>query len=198
MKTVLLIVFITVTSVICMADSPLVSALCGPTPQKKDIFDKKITWGKTDFHIHAIRNGSATWITVTSMQNGSQDEVKMTVLGNVADVAVADLNGDKYPELYIYMKPENDTGNSPLIAYSVDKENTLTEITLPPLKNLAEGYRGHDSFMIDKNRLIRRFPIYKAEENATVPTGEMYQLVYRLVPGKRSWRLELIKSSVVK
>ncbi|MND87841.1 hypothetical protein D3C80_798500 [compost metagenome] len=55
---------------------------------------------------------------------------------------------------------------------------------------LSDGYMGHDSFHIEKNRLIRSFPIYKETDPNAAPSGGTRKINYQLMPGEASWVLK--------
>ncbi len=49
-----------------------------------------------------------------------------------------------------------------LVAYSVNKRKSLSEIFLPPVADnpeVSQGYMGHDEFDIVENTFVQRFPI---------------------------------------
>ena len=71
---------------------------------------------------------------------------------------------------------------------------SLSSIYLPPMDQspeVNEGYMGHDEFSVVENRLVRRFPVYKAEDTNAQPTGGTRQLQYRLEAGEAGWILQL-------
>jgi hypothetical protein len=44
-----------------------------------------------------------------------------------------------------------------------------------------EGYMGHDTVYIHKNKLVRKFPIYKPGDSNDKPTGGNREIHYSLV-----------------
>jgi hypothetical protein len=50
---------------------------------------------------------------------------------------------------------------------------------------------GHDEFAVIETTFVQRFPIYRAGESNTKPTGGIRQLQYKLVPGEAGWILKL-------
>ena len=107
---------------------------------------------------------------------------------------IGDINVDRSPEIYVYIKDSKD--NASLIAYSANKKKSLSEINLPPFtddSNLAKGYRGHDDIAMVEGIIALRFPIYKDTDTDDKPTGGMRQLQYKLTQGEASWTLKLDK-----
>ena len=81
-----------------------------------------------------------------------------------------------------------------VIAYAVNKKQSVTEIFMPNLTDdpkLSKGYMGHDEFSIVENSLGRRFPIYLDGDSNAKPTGGIRQLEYQLVPCEAGWLLKV-------
>ena len=57
-----------------------------------------------------------------------------------------------------------------------------------------EGYMGHDIFTIEKNKLVRTFPIYNKGDTNQNPTGGERKLIYGLYSGEAMWQLKIEKS----
>ena len=60
-----------------------------------------------------------------------------------------------------------------------------------------EGYMGHDVFKIEKQKLIRIFPIYNEGNTNQNPTGGKRKLVYGLYTGEAMWQLKVEKSETL-
>lgn len=119
--------------------------------------------------------------------------VHREISGEVAGAEIADLDGDDWPEIYVYVREPGPEARVTLIAYAANKKLPLTEVRLPALESepgAAVGYQGHDDFVIVKKFLVRRFPIYGSEADPT-PTGRTRQLQYRLRRADGGWELQL-------
>ena len=119
--------------------------------------------------------------------------IEREIDGTVTGADIGDINVDGSPEIYVYIKAK-DKGS--LIAYSVNKKKSLSDIYLPPITDdpkLTKGYRGHDEFMMVENSVAQRFPIYKDNDTDDKPTGGWRQLQYKLTQGEASWVLKLDK-----
>ena len=118
--------------------------------------------------------------------------IERDIDGTVTGVEIGDINADRSPELYVYIKDAK--GKTSLIAYSANKKKSMSDIYLPPFTDdpkLAKGYRGHDDIAIVEGIIALRFPIYKDTDSDDKPTGGTRQLQYKLTQGEASWVLKL-------
>jgi hypothetical protein len=120
--------------------------------------------------------------------------IEREINGTVTGVEIGDINADRSPEIYVYIKDAK--GSVSMCAYSANKKKSLSEIYLPPFTDdpkLAKGYRGHDEIAMVEGIIALRFPIYKDNDTDDKPTGGMRQLQYKLTQGEASWVLKLDK-----
>jgi hypothetical protein len=119
--------------------------------------------------------------------------IERNIKGMVTGADIGDINVDRSPEIYVYMKDKNNTS---LIAYSANNKKSLSEIYLPPVSEdpkLSKGYRGYNEIAMAEGIVVQRFPIYKDNDTDDKPTGGMRQLQYKLTQGEASWVLKLDK-----
>ena len=146
---------------------------------------------------------------VTSTGEGSQQEltitasggkkpfapIRRTVDGRVMGAEVADLNSNGQPEIYVFVQGAGSGSYGELVAYAVTN-GTLLPISLQELSGpMAQGYMGHDAFAVVENCLVRRFPIYKANDANAKATGGTREIVYKLVNAKDGWLFQPIRST---
>jgi hypothetical protein len=120
--------------------------------------------------------------------------IERDIEGTVTGADIGDINVDRSPEIYVYVKDAK--GKTSLIAYSANKKKSLSDIYLPPFTDdpkLAKGYRGHDDIAMVEGIVALRFPIYKDNDTDDKPTGGWRQLQYKLTQGEASWVLKLDK-----
>jgi len=120
--------------------------------------------------------------------------IERDIDGIVTGADIGDINVDRSPEIYVYVKDAK--GKTSLIAYSANKNKSLSDIYLPPFTDdpkLAKGYRGHDEIAMVEGIVALRFPIYKDGDTDDKPTGGTRQLQYKLTQGEASWVLKLDK-----
>lgn len=118
--------------------------------------------------------------------------IVVEVQGAVTGMAVADINGDHSPEIYIYLREGADKRMT-LLAFSANNKKSLSAIYLPALSQTSgadKNYCGNDEMAVGKGVLMRRFPLCN---NAHQPTGKTRQLKYKLRQGEASWQLKLDK-----
>jgi hypothetical protein len=114
--------------------------------------------------------------------------------GSVRDAEIGDLDGNGFPEVYVYVTSAGSGSYGSLVAYAVNNGKSMTPIYLPPITEDAKaskGYMGHDEFAVLENVLGRRFPVYKEGDANSEPSGKTRQLQYKLTPGEAGWVLQL-------
>jgi hypothetical protein len=171
----------------------------GKTPE----FKKSLNLEGLHFLIDESGDGSLRKLklTVKGIEGGKDIVLKEEIDGGIYRTAVADLNGDGFPEIYLFTTSAGSGSYGAVIAYGSNKNKSVTPIYMPELdlnSPAAEGYMGHDEFTVDKNRLLRSFPVYKKEDPNCCPSGGTRQLSYRLIKGEASWKLELDKITNLK
>ena len=151
----------------------------------KTIYINSLTYNGFGFFIEQKANKVS--IFSPNLKYGKEPIIN-EIEGNIVFSEIADLNADGSPEVYMYI--ENQKENrvySSLLAYSVNKGLSMSEIYLAPLshdKKAFDKYEGNDEFRVVENTLIRRFPI---KDNKTK------QIQYKLVAGEATWQLKIDK-----
>lgn len=137
-----------------------------------------------------LRSANTVTVTPAGLEENNRP-ITLDIIGTIHRIETGDINVDGSPEIYIYAR---DGEGSNLLAYSVNRKKSLSQIFLPDLKDDAKnsaGYRGHDEFAVVENSLARRFPIFPEDEAETKPTGKMRELRYKLHPGEAGWVLKV-------
>lgn len=166
-----------------------------PTPVEKNQTSNTF---KQKFKLHGIsfqvtRQGNKLRIVPSGLKIDNSP-IERDIEGAVTGADIGDINVDRSPEIYVYIKDAK--GGVSLIAYSANKNKSLSEIYLPPFADdpkLAKGYRGHDDIAMVEGIIALRFPIYKDTDSDDKPTGGMRQLQYKLRQGEAGWTLKLDK-----
>jgi hypothetical protein len=158
-------------------------------------FDRTLTLQGISFRVRSANDASINTLDIIpSGLEGDNRPISRQIDGTVTGAEVADLNVDGSPELYVYVTSAGSGSYGSLVAYSSNKRKSLSEISLPPLKENAkasQGYMGHDEFAVVESTFVQRFPIYKPGDTNAKPTGGTRQLQYKLVPGEAGWILKL-------
>ena len=173
--------------------SPVTPSIANKAANKNAGFDRTLTEQGITFHVTSPNNGSLNPLRIQPAGLKADNAlIEREIGGTVTNVEVADLNVDGSPELYIYVTSAGSGSHGSLVAYSVNKGKSLSEIYLPPLeedKAAAKGYMGHDEFAVVENTLVRRFPVYKDGDTNSQPTGGTRQIQYKLKAGEAGWIL---------
>jgi hypothetical protein len=145
------------------------------------------------FLVESPNDSSINLVTVQAeTSEGSFATLEAEADGTITNVEVEDLDANGYPEIYIYATSAGSGSYGSLIAYASNRNQSLTEIYLPPLEEdsaVVQGYMGHDEFAVAEGTLIRRFPVYREGDSNAEPTGGTRQIQYKLEAGEAGWRL---------
>jgi hypothetical protein len=150
------------------------------------------------FHVASPNEPASNSVTITP--DGLEKDnrpVTVNIDGIVTRAEVADLNIDSSPEIYVYVRATDGTSVGSVVAYTANKQKSLSQIYLPDLaenKKNTVGYRGGDEFAVVETTFARRFPIYPDDDSIAEPTGRFRQLQYKLKAGEACWVLRLDKS----
>ena len=178
-----------------IASSNLIS-LCAASPgMAGEPFQSKLELQGYAFDVMATNEGSINQlkITPTGLTEDSKP-AESEIDGTVSGAEIADLDGNGFPEVYVYVTSAGSGSYGSLVAYAVNNGKTMTPIFLPPITDDAKaskGYMGHDEFAVLENVLGRRFPIYKEGVTNADPSGMTRQLQYQLAPGEAGWVLQM-------
>jgi hypothetical protein len=166
-------------------------AIAENTPQSAGAFAQKLSLHGISFDISSEGN---TLRIIPSGLKKDNSPIERTLDGIITGADIGDINVDRSPEIYIYVKAKDNTS---LIAYSANKRKSLSEIYLPPFTDdpkLAKGFRGGSEIALVENVVAQCFPIYKDGDKDGKPSGGMRQLQYKLKAGEAGWLLKLDKT----
>jgi hypothetical protein len=167
--------------------------------EEKSSFDRVLELQGISFHVVCPNQGSSNQLEITPAGLKIDNSViTREINGTVTGADVADINGDGSPEIYMYIQSAGSGSYGTLVAYAANNNKSLSSIYLPLLTDdevNSRGYMGHDEFAVVGDKLLRRFPIYKAGDTNANPTGGTRQLQYILKQGEAAWLLVLDKST---
>ena len=118
----------------------------------------------------------------------------------ISEVLMADLDGNGFDEIYIITTSAGSGSYGNVVGYAANFDKSLSRINFPGIQKDDEmfaGYMGHDRFVIENQKLIRTFPIYKKGDTNRNPAGGMRKLNYGLHPGEAMWQLKIEKSEIL-
>jgi Periplasmic lysozyme inhibitor of I-type lysozyme len=140
------------------------------------------------FKVTCPNEGSINRLTIRPKGlKGGDAPIEREVDGTVYAADIADLDVDGSPEIYVFTTSAGSGSYGSLIAYSVNKNASLSEIRLPDInenKAHSKGYMGHDKFGVGEGALVRRFPIYREGDTNSAPSGGTRQIQYKLEAGE--------------
>ena len=144
-----------------LASTNLAAQESGPS---RPFFGQMVLQGVT-FQVETPNDSSINAVTVRALAGEETfAEEQAEADGAVMGLEVEDLNADGYPEVYVYVTSAGSGSYGSLIAYSSNRNRSISPIYLPPLEDhpeAARGYMGHDRFVVGEGALVRNFPIYK-------------------------------------
>ncbi len=150
------------------------------------------------FSLSSTNSGSLNTLTIQPAGLAIDNtEVSVEIDGTVNGAEITDLDGDGWPEVYVYVTSAGSGSYGSLVAFAVNNGKSMSGIYMPPISDdraNSIGYMGHDEFAVIENALARQFPIYLKSDTNSRPSGGMRQLQYKLTQGEASWVLELAKS----
>jgi len=139
---------------------------------------------------------SVSRITILATDTKYTDSLNLGDKDPVQTGMLADLDENSHDELYLVTRSVGSGTYAHIFGFMRDEQNKLVAIEVPEISpedqikgKLFEGYMGHDTIYIQKNRLVRKFPKYNPGDANDKPTGGNGVIRYSLVgttlePGK--------------
>ena len=153
----------------------------------------RLNYGSLSFELQATADSSENELRLNTVGlSNDQGELNAELDGVAYRAEVADLDGNGWPEVYVYVASAGSGSYGSLVAFAVNNGKSVSPVYLTPLEQspeATEGYMGHDEFAVVENRLVRRFPIYRAGDTNAEPGGGTRQIQYRLNAGEAGWVL---------
>lgn len=119
----------------------------------------------------------------------------------ISDIFLSDLDGNGFDEIYIITTSAGSGSYGTVLGFASNKDKSLSMINFPDVEEgniYFKGYMGHDTFKIEKQKLVRIFPFYNKGDTNQKPTGGKRKLIYGLYPGEAMWQLKIEKSETLK
>ncbi len=165
-------------------------------PEASVPFALTYCWGKIQFKVESANlpghapGHNTVRITPSGLTIDNQS-LERQISGQLVRGEVADINRDGSPELYLYVRSSDALPRTQLLAFSVNRGKSMSDIYLAPLSarpDLTNGYRGWDQFAVVESALVQRFPVF-ADQAADSEPSAVRQIRYRLRQGEASWQL---------
>ena len=143
-------------------------------------FDVRRSHGGSSFDVFTGGLGSLRQLTLILAGGGTSDTVREEINGVVANAVAGDLNGDAFPEIYVFCQSAGSGSYASVYAYQKDADG-IHAFTLPELdKRLSAGYMGHDTLWVRDSVLVRSFPVYTESDLNASATGGTRNIEYVL------------------
>lgn len=166
--------------------TPVVAPATGP-------IDRTLGMRGIRFHVTSPNEGSTPKLTIApSGLTKDSRPVTREVDGTIVGTEVADLDGNGWPEVYVFTASAGSGSYGSVVGYAVNSGKSMSEVflnELDPASAAARGYMGHDDFRIAGNRLVRTFPVYREGDTNCCPTGGRRTIEYDIVAGEAAWIL---------
>ena len=157
--------------------------------QKADIRELKTKTGKIIFLKETHPDGAS--LSKVQIQTKGFVNDQILNVGNINPVIkteLDDLDNDGFEELYIFTQSAGSGSAGEFYVYASDKDEKLVGIKTPQEPDTtiskSKDYKGHDSFFISKDTLIREFPRFKPNDKNSKPTGGTERVYYQLNDNK--------------
>jgi len=174
----------------------VLAALAASVAYAQSPFNQTLSLQGVQFAVSCANEGSLNTLRITpSGRIQNPRVIEQEVDGTVVGAEVADLDGNGWPEIYVYVQSAGSGSYGTVVGHAVNRGLSITPIVMPDLNadpNASAGYMGRDRFAVAEGRLVRRFPIYRPTDTNAAPSGGTRQLRYRLVQGEASWMLQLV------
>jgi hypothetical protein len=144
-------------------------------------YSKSLRFNVYTFSVTAADSGAIREMTVKAYRG----ELLLTnfrtrIDGAVVGAQVADLDNNRFPELYVYSSSNGSGSFGRVYGWQFLPERKA-DVTLVNWRlNAADGYMGHDSLWVEQEVLCRKYPVYRPGDSNAEPTGGVRMMRYRL------------------
>lgn len=144
-------------------------------------FTKSLRFNVYTFTITAADSGRARSVQIKAYRGALLlTNFRIRVDGAVVGAEVADLDNNRFPELYVYSTSDGSGSFGRVYAWQFLPERKA-DITPVNWRNpLAKGYMGHDSVWAERTILCRKFPVYASGDANAEPSGGYQMIRYKL------------------
>lgn len=105
---------------------------------------------------------------------------RIGVEGNVVGAEVADLDKNRFPELYVYSRSRGSGSYGRVSGWQFLPERKADVVLVNWRLPATSGYMGHDSLWIERDILCRKYPVFSTDSGNAEPTGTSRMVRYRL------------------
>lgn len=167
--------------------------------QSPIVFSKQLTFNIYNFQITTLDTGTSSEVAIQARRGSLLlTAFRLPIDGIVVGADVADLDSNRFPEIYIYLRSTGTGSFGRVVGWQFLPDRRVdilpTEWPMPAVS----GYMGHDSLWTESYILCRKFPVYASGDANAYPTGGVQMVRYRLKPAGQVYVLEPEKSDTKK
>ena len=132
------------------------------------------------FNVSATGSGTVRELTVRAFRgNLLLTRFQLPTDGAVVGAEVADLDTNRFPELYVYTSSDGSGSFGRVYGWQFLPEQKA-DIKLADWLKTPAGYMGHDSLWTEQSILCRKYPVYQPGDANAQPSGGFAMLRYQL------------------
>ncbi|RYF53273.1 MAG: hypothetical protein EOO39_41005 [Cytophagaceae bacterium] len=114
---------------------------------------------------------------------------RVRVEGTVTGAEVADLDSNRFPELYVYSTTSGSGSFGRVYGWQFFPERKADITPTNWRDRMPDGYMGHDSLWVERDILCRKFPVYQPGDANAEPSGGHQMMRYKLRPAGTGFSL---------
>jgi hypothetical protein len=148
--------------------------------------DTTMMVGKTGFKFNSrnkeIANNIAS-VRPIGFESPANQTMNIPVRGRVSGVLVDDLNNDGVADLVMFIYNDSAAKHGTVLALMSEGNKSILPCTLqdPALDGkISSGYKGGDQFSMMEGTLLDKFPVFKAGDKDSLPTGGNRVVQYKV------------------
>lgn len=153
-------------------------------------YDKSLRFNVYTFTVSAADTGTVRELTVKAYR-GPQllTNFRVRVDGAVVGAEVADLDNNRFPEVYVYSTSDGSGSFGRVYAWQFLPERKADIMAASWSLPADSGYMGHDSLWVERDVLCRKYPVYQSGDGNSEPTGGAHLIRYQLKPSGTKFAL---------
>ena len=153
-------------------------------------YAKSLRFNVYNFTIATADSGAVRDLTVTAYRGSLLlTTFRVRVDGAVAGAEVADLDNNRFPELYVYSISNGSGSFGRVYAWQFlpERKADIGLVNWP--QAVDNGYMGHDKLWVERSVLCRSYPVFRPGDGNAEPTGGTRMVRYQLKPAGSQFAL---------
>ena len=153
-------------------------------------FNKALRFNVYTFAVTAADTGRVRDVQVKAYRGELLlTNFQVRVDGAVTGMEVADLDNNRFPELYVYSTSAGSGSFGRVYGWQFLPERKADITPANWRSTMPQGYMGHDSLWVERDILCRKFPIYQPGDANAEPSGGYQMMRYKLQPAGTAFSL---------